>query len=110
MLRGQLDVLGAGRGSVVLVAGPLARARPCCWPRPRTWPRIGGRVFCGGGEFRGAGGTLGVILDALVSAEDRLSIPGGSTISVSLLTSGPGCCASCWKPSRKPHTAPRCWS
>jgi ABC-type lipoprotein export system ATPase subunit len=71
VLRGQLDVLGAGRGSVVLVTGPA-----------------------------GAGKTT-LLAEAARLAADRAS-------SVSLLTSGSGCCASCRKPSTKPHTAPRC--
>lgn len=50
MLRGQLDVLGAGRGSVVLVTGPAGAGKTTLLAEAaRLATDRGIRVFCGGG-------------------------------------------------------------
>ena len=76
MLRGQLDVLGAGRGSVVLVAGPAGAGNHVAGRGREPGCGSGVRVFCGGGDRAARAVPLGVILDALVSAEDPPVDPG----------------------------------
>lgn len=111
MLRGQLDVLGAGRGSVVLVAGPAGAGKTMLLAEAANLAADRGSGFSAvTGNSAARAVPLGVILDALVSAEDPPVDPGRLHDLSQSPTSGPGCCASCWKPSRKPHTAPRCWS
>jgi predicted ATPase len=71
VLRGQLDVLGAGRGSVVLVTGPAGAGKTTLLAEAaRLAADRGVRVFCGGGDPAARAVPLGVILDALVSADD----------------------------------------
>ncbi len=71
MLRGQLDALGAGRGSVVLVSGPAGAGKTMLLAESASLaPDMGVRVFCGGGDPAARAVPLGAILDALVSAED----------------------------------------
>ena len=77
MLRGQLDVLGAGRGSVVLVTGPAGAGKTTLLAEAASLAADRGiRVFCGDGDPAAQAVPLGVILDALVSAEDPPVDPG----------------------------------
>jgi predicted ATPase len=77
VLRGQLDVLGAGRGSVVLVTGPAGAGKTTLLGEAaRLAADRGVRVFRGGGDPAARAVPLGVILDALVSAEDPPVDPG----------------------------------
>lgn len=77
MLRGQLDVLGAGRGSVVLVTGPAGAGKTTLMDEAASLATDRGvRVFCGGGDLAARAVPLGVILDALISAEDPPVDPG----------------------------------
>jgi DNA-binding NarL/FixJ family response regulator len=77
VLRGQLDVLGAGRGSVVLVTGPAGAGKTTLLAEAASLAADRGiRVFCGGGDPAARAVPLGVILDALVSAEDPPVDPG----------------------------------
>ena len=70
-LRGQLNALGAGRGSVVLVTGPAGSGKTTLLAEAASLAADGGiRVFCGGGDPAARAVPLGVILDALVSADD----------------------------------------
>jgi predicted ATPase len=71
VLRGQLDALGAGRSSVVLVTGPAGSGKTTLLSEAASLaPDKGVRVFCGGGDPAARAVPLGAILDALVSAED----------------------------------------
>lgn len=71
MLRGQLNALGAGRGSVVLVTGPAGAGKTTLLAEAGSLARdLGIRVFCGGGDPAARAVPLGAILDALVSAEN----------------------------------------
>lgn len=71
MLRGQLNALGAGRGSVVLVTGPAGAGKTTLLSEAASLaPGKGVRVFCGGGDPAARAVPLGAVLDALVSAED----------------------------------------
>ena len=77
LLRGQLDVLGAGRGGVVLVTGPAGAGKTTLLAEAaRLAADRGVRVFCGGGDPAARAVPLGAILDALVSAEDPPVDPG----------------------------------
>ena len=50
-MRGQLDVLGAGRGSVVLVTGPAGAGKTTLLAEAASLAADRGiRVFCGGGD------------------------------------------------------------
>ena len=71
MLRGQLNALGAGRGSVVLVTGPAGSGKTTLLAEAASLAADGGiPVFCGGGDPAARAVPLGAILDALVSADD----------------------------------------
>ncbi len=71
MLQGQLKALGAGRGSVVLVTGPAGSGKTTLLAEAASLAADGGiPVFCGGGDPAARAVPLGVILDALVSADD----------------------------------------
>jgi hypothetical protein len=71
VLRGQLNALGAGRGSVVLVTGPAGAGKATLLSEAASLaPDMGVRVFCGGGDPAARAVPLGAVLDALVSAED----------------------------------------
>jgi DNA-binding NarL/FixJ family response regulator len=71
MLRGQLNGLAAGRGSIVLVTGPAGSGKTTLLAEAaRLAGDRGIRVFCGGGDPAARAVPLGAILDALVSAED----------------------------------------
>ena len=71
MLRGQLDALGAGRGSVVLVTGPAGSGKTTLLAEAASLAADGGiQVFCGGGDPAARAVPLGAILDALVSTDD----------------------------------------
>ena len=71
LLRGQLDALGAGRGSVVLVTGPAGSGKTTLLAEAETLAVDGGiRVFCGGGDPAARAVPLGAILEALVSTDD----------------------------------------
>jgi predicted ATPase len=76
VLRGQLDVLGAGRGSVVLVAGPAGAGKTMLLAEAASLAADRGSGFCDGGDPAARAVPLGVILDALVSAEDPPVDPG----------------------------------
>jgi predicted ATPase len=68
LLRGQLDALGAGRGSVVLVTGPAGSGKTTLLAEAASLAADGGiLVFCGGGDPAARAVPLGAILDALVS-------------------------------------------
>ena len=70
-LRGQLNTLGAGRGSVVLVTGPAGSGKTTLLAEAASLAADGGiRVFCGGGDPAARAVPLGVVLDALVSTDD----------------------------------------
>jgi len=70
-LRGQLDALGVGRGSVVLVTGPAGAGKTTLLAEAASLAADGGiLVFCGGGDPAARAVPLGPILDALVSAGD----------------------------------------
>ena len=71
LLRGQLDALGAGRGSVVLVTGPAGSGKTTLLAEAASLAADGGiRVFCGGGDPAARAVPLGAILEALVSTDD----------------------------------------
>jgi DNA-binding NarL/FixJ family response regulator len=71
LLRGQLEALGAGRGSVVLVTGPAGVGKTTLLAEAeRLAADAGILVFCGGGDPAARTVPLGVILDALVSTDD----------------------------------------
>jgi predicted ATPase len=71
VLRGQLDALGVGRGSVVLVTGPAGAGKTTLLAEAASLAADGGiLVFCGGGDPAARAVPLGPIMDALVSAED----------------------------------------
>ena len=71
MLRGQLNDLGAGRGSVVLVTGPPGVGKTTLLAEAASLAADDGiRVFRGGGDPAARAVPLGVILDALVSTDD----------------------------------------
>ena len=71
MLRGQLNALGAGRGSVVLVTGPAGSGKTTLLAEAASLAADGGiLVFCGGGDPTALAVPLGAILDALVSTDD----------------------------------------
>ena len=71
LLRGQLDALSAGRGSVVLVTGPAGSGKTTLLAEATSLAADGGiLVFCGGGDPAARAVPLGAILDALVSADD----------------------------------------
>ena len=71
VLRGQLNALGAGRGSVVLVTGPAGSGKTTLLAEAVSLAADGGiLVFCGGGDPAARAVPLGVIMDALVSADD----------------------------------------
>ncbi len=71
MLRGQLDALAAGRGSVVLVTGPAGSGKTTLLAEATRLAADGGiRVFCSGGDPAARAVPLGAILDALVSTDD----------------------------------------
>ena len=70
-LRGQLNALGAGRGSVVLVTGPAGSGKTTLLAEAASLTADGGiLVFCGGGDPAARAVPLGAILDALVSTDD----------------------------------------
>ena len=71
VLRGQLNALGAGRGSVVLVTGPAGSGKTTLLAEAASLAADGGIVvFCGGGDPAARAVPLGAILDALVSTDD----------------------------------------
>ena len=71
LLRGQLNALGAGRGSVVLVTGPAGSGKTTLLAEATSLAADDGiLVFCGGGDPAARAVPLGAILDALVSADD----------------------------------------
>ena len=71
VLRGQLNALGAGRGSVVLVTGPAGSGKTTLLAEAARLAADGGiLVFCGGGDPAARAVPLGAILDALVSTDD----------------------------------------
>jgi len=71
VLRGQLNALGAGRGSVVLVTGPAGMGKTTLLAEAASLAADGGiLMFCGGGDPAARAVPLGAILDALVSADD----------------------------------------
>jgi len=70
-LRGQLNALGAGRGSVVLVTGPAGSGKTTLLAEAASLAADAGiLVFCGGGDPAARAVPLGAILDALVSTDD----------------------------------------
>ncbi|MFI5067629.1 MAG: ATP-binding protein, partial [Streptosporangiales bacterium] len=71
VLRGQLNALGAGRGSVVLVTGPAGSGKTTLLAEAASLAADGGiRVFCSGGDPAARAVPLGAILDALISTDD----------------------------------------
>jgi DNA-binding NarL/FixJ family response regulator/predicted pyridoxine 5'-phosphate oxidase superfamily flavin-nucleotide-binding protein len=71
LLRGQLNALGAGRGSVVLVTGPAGSGKTTLLAEAVSLAADSGiLVFCSGGDPAARTVPLGAILDALVSADD----------------------------------------
>ena len=71
MLRGQLNALRAGRGSVVLVTGPAGSGKTTLLAEAASLAADGGiGVFCGGGDPAARAVPLGAIMDALVSTDD----------------------------------------
>ena len=71
MLRGQLNALGAGRGSVMLVTGPAGVGKTTLLAEAASLAADGGiLVFSGGGDPAARAVPLGAILDALVSMDD----------------------------------------
>jgi len=71
VLRGQLNALGAGCGSVVLVTGPAGSGKTTLLAEAASLAADGGiLVFCGGGDPAARAVPLGAILDALVSTDD----------------------------------------
>ena len=71
LLRGQLNALGAGRGSVVLVTGPAGSGKTTLLAEAASLAADGGiRVFCSGGDPAARAVPLGAILDALLSTDD----------------------------------------
>jgi ABC-type cobalamin transport system ATPase subunit len=70
-LRGQLNALGAGRGSVVLVTGPAGMGKTTLLAEAASLAAAGGiLVFRGGGDPAARAVPLGAILDALASTDD----------------------------------------
>ena len=71
MLRGQLNALGAGRGSVMLVTGPAGVGKTTLLAAAASLAvQDHIRAFCGGGDPAARVVPLGAILDALVSTDD----------------------------------------
>jgi ABC-type cobalamin transport system ATPase subunit len=71
VLRGQLNALGAGHGSVVIVTGPVGVGKTTLLAEAVSLAAGGGIVtFCGGGDPAARAVPLGPILDALVSAAE----------------------------------------
>jgi DNA-binding CsgD family transcriptional regulator len=71
LLRGQLNALGAGRGSVVLVTGPAGAGKTTLLAEAVSLAADGGiPVFCGGGDPAARALPLGVILETVVSTDD----------------------------------------
>jgi len=71
VLRGQLNALGAGHGSVVLVTGPAGVGKTTLLAEAVSLAADGGILaFCGGGDPAARAVPLGPILDALVSTDD----------------------------------------
>jgi DNA-binding NarL/FixJ family response regulator len=71
LLRGQLNALGAGRGSVVLVTGPAGVGKTTLLAEAASLAADGGAlVFRGGGDPAARAVPLGVILDAFVSTDE----------------------------------------
>jgi ATP/maltotriose-dependent transcriptional regulator MalT len=70
VLRGQLDALKAGHGSVVIVTGPAGVGKTTLLAEAVRLAADGGIVtFCGGGDPAARAVPLGPILEALVSAD-----------------------------------------
>ncbi len=75
-LRGQLNALGAGRGSVVLVTGPAGAGKTTLLAEAASLAADAGiLVFSSGGDPAARAVPLGVMLDAVVSADDALVDP-----------------------------------
>ena len=71
VLQGQLNALGAGRGSVVLVTGPAGSGKTTLLAEVASLAADSGiLVFCGGGDPAARAVPLGAILDALVSTDN----------------------------------------
>ena len=71
MLRGQLNALDAGRGSVMLVTGPAGVGKTTLLAEAANLAMEGEiRAFCGGGDPAARVVPFGAILDALVSTDD----------------------------------------
>jgi ABC-type cobalamin transport system ATPase subunit len=71
VLRGQLNALRAGRGSVVIVTGPAGVGKTTLLAEAVRLAADGGILtFCGGGDRAARAVPLGPIPDALVSAAE----------------------------------------
>jgi DNA-binding CsgD family transcriptional regulator/KaiC/GvpD/RAD55 family RecA-like ATPase len=76
VLRGQLNALVAGRGSVMLVTGPAGAGKTTLLAEAASLAADAGiLVFSSGGDPAARAVPLGVILDALVSTDDPLVDP-----------------------------------